>query len=151
LFTENSSFPGSDLWDVAPGGGSLKENPEKRRPEGGVPMASGMLDATAARASLAHHLWRREPDVTDLRLKIGYLGLQVLDLALTLFALSLGAQELNPLLRAAFQSPLQLTVIKVGLPLWLVWILPGRFLIPAVVLLLFVVGWDIKELAALAF
>jgi len=113
-------------------------------------MSSRMLDAVASRASLAHYLWRRQPDGTDLRLKISYLGLQVLDLGLTLWALAFGAQELNPLLRAALDSPVQLLVIKVGLPLWLVWVLPGRFLIPAIVLLLFVVGWDVKELAALA-
>jgi hypothetical protein len=119
-------------------------------PEGGAPVSHGMLDAAAARASLAHHLWRRQPDGLDLRLKISYLGLQVLDFGLTLFALGLGASELNPFLRAALNSPVQLLVIKVGLPLWLVWVLPGRFLIPAIVLLLFIVGWDVKELAALA-
>jgi len=109
-----------------------------------------MLDAVASRESLAHYLWRRQPDGTDFRLKISYLGLEVMDLGLTLLAIGLGAHELNPFVRAALGPPVQLLVIKVGLPLWLVWVLPGRFLIPAIMLLLFVVGWDVKELAALA-
>ena len=125
---------------------------ENRSPAGkeARPLSFRMLDAVASRASLAHHLWRRQPDGTDFRLKISYLGLQVMDLGLTLLAIGLGAHELNPFVRAALGSPVQLLVIKVGLPLWLVWVLPGRFLIPAILLLMFVVGWDVKELAALA-
>jgi hypothetical protein len=32
------------------------------------------------------------------------------------------------------------------LPLFLAWLLPGRLLWPSIVLLTFVVGWDIREL-----
>ena len=52
---------------------------------------SPMLNAVAAPQSLWDHIWNRQPDSTDLRLKIAYLGLQVLDLILTqrmLFSLS---------------------------------------------------------------
>ena len=114
-------------------------------------MPSPMLSATAERTSLWHYIWHREPDGTDLRLKVAYLGLQVLDLILTIVAIKLGAVELNPMMRAALSSPLQMTVLKGGLPLWFVWMLPGRLLIPAIALLLFVVGWDIRQLVLLAF
>ena len=114
-------------------------------------MPSPMLAATAERTSLWDYLWHREPDATDLRLKVLYLGLQVADLVMTIIAIRFGAVELNPMMRAALHSPLQLTVLKGGLPLWFVWVLPGRILFPAIILLLFVVGWDIKELAMLAF
>jgi hypothetical protein len=114
-------------------------------------MPSPMLAATAERTSLWHSIWHREPDAADLRLKVAYIALQVLDLILTVFAIKLGAVELNPMMRAALNSPLQMTVLKGGLPLWFVWMLPGRLLIPAIVLLLFIVGWDAKELLMLAF
>ena len=106
-------------------------------------MPSPMLSATAERTSLWHYIWHREPDGTDLRLKVAYLGLQVLDLILTIVAIKLGAVELNPMMRAALRSPIQM--------LWFVWMLPGRILIPAIALLLFVVGWDIRQLVLLAF
>jgi hypothetical protein len=114
-------------------------------------MPSLMLETAAERTSLWHFIWHREPDAIDLHLKVAYLALQVLDLVLTLFAIKFGAVELNPLMRAALNSPLQMTVLKGGLPLWFVWVLPGRLLIPAIILLLLIVGWDVKELAALAF
>ena len=112
-------------------------------------MPSPMLNAVAAPQSLWDHIWNRQPDSTDLRLKIAYLGLQVLDLILTIFAIRYGAVELNPLMRAALDSPLQLAVIKGGLPLWFVWMLPGRLLVPAIVLLLLIVGWDVRQLMLL--
>ena len=87
----------------------------------------------------------------DLRLKIAYLILQVLDLALTLFAMSIGAHELNPVMRASLSSPLQLTVLKGGMPLIIAWLVPGKLLIPAILFLLFVVGWNVKELLMVLF
>ena len=82
----------------------------------------------------------------DLRLKIGYLVLQVLDLALTMFAMSIGASELNPVMRASLNSPLQLFAMKGGMPLLIAWLIPGKLLIPAILFLLFVTGWNVKEL-----
>ena len=87
----------------------------------------------------------------DLRLKIIYLVLQVLDLSLTLFAMTVGAQELNPVMRASLGSPLQITVLKGGMPLLIAWLVPGKLLIPAVAFLLFVVGWNVKELLLFIF
>ena len=85
----------------------------------------------------------------DMMLKISYLVLQVLDLGLTLLAVSLGAHELNPVIRASLASPVQLTVLKGGLPLLIAWLLPGKFLIPGILFLAVVVGWNVKELLVL--
>ena len=78
--------------------------------------------------------------------KLAYIILNLIDLGLTLFALSIGAHEYNPLLRSMANSPFQLYGAKLLLPSTVAWILPGKLLIPAVAFLLLVVGWDIREL-----
>jgi len=88
----------------------------------------------------------RNASPLDLHLKISYLVLQVLDLVLTLLAVSIGATELNPVMRASLASPLQLTVMKGGMPLLIAWLIPGKLLIPAIAFLLFVLGWNANEL-----
>ena len=105
----------------------------------------GLITA-GGRLSIARSLWGNRYDATDLTLKLTYLILQVLDLGLTLLAIALGGTELNPVMRASLSSPVQLAVMKVGLPLMLAWLLPGRFLIPAIAFLLLVLVWNIKEL-----
>jgi hypothetical protein len=54
-------------------------------------------------------------------------------------------------MRASLNSPGQLGIIKFGIPLLISWLVPGKLLIPAIVLLAGVVGWDIKELLLLLF
>lgn len=110
---------------------------------------TGFSLVSGGRLSIARSLWQSRYDSTDLALKISYLILQVLDLGLTLLAMALGASELNPVMRASLASPVQLAVMKGGLPLMLAWLLPGRFLIPGIVFLLFVVVWNVKELLML--
>jgi hypothetical protein len=83
--------------------------------------------------------------------KLSFIILNMLDLGLTLFALSQGAQELNPLMRSVVNSPLQLYTAKLVLPLFLAWLLPGKLLWPSIALLTFVVGWDVRELALFYF
>jgi hypothetical protein len=83
--------------------------------------------------------------------KLSFIILNMLDLGLTLFALSQGANELNPLMRSMVNSPLQLYTAKLVLPLFLAWLLPGKLLWPSIALLTFVVGWDIRELALFYF
>jgi len=78
--------------------------------------------------------------------KLAFILLNVLDLGLTVFAVSNGAHELNPLMRAAFASPFQLLMIKLVIPVFLAWLIPGKLLLPAIALLAFVAGWNIKEL-----
>ena len=83
--------------------------------------------------------------------KITFIILNLIDLGLTLFALSQGANELNPLMRSVVNSPLQLYVAKIALPVFLAWLLPGKLLWPSIILLTFVIGWDIRELALFYF
>ena len=81
--------------------------------------------------------------------KFAYIFLVYLDIGLTLFALRLGGQELNPYMQGVVSHPFQLLLVK-GIPaIFLAWLLPSRLLLPAVVLMLFVVGWDAKELILL--
>jgi hypothetical protein len=87
----------------------------------------------------------------DIVLKITYLSLQMFDLGLTLLAAHLGFPELNPVMRASLALPGQLAIFKFGIPLIISWFVPGRWLIPAIILLCGVVGWNVKELVCLAF
>ena len=79
-------------------------------------------------------------------LKLTFLGLNLADLGLTIFALSIGATELNPLMRTVVNIPYLLYLVKVAIPLFFAWLLPGKLLIPSIALLFFVIGWDIREL-----
>jgi hypothetical protein len=90
-------------------------------------------------------------DAWDWRFKVSYIVLQLIDLGLTLAAAQCGFAELNPFVRGLLASPLEMAVVKVFIPLLMVWVLPGRFLLPAIALLLWVIGWNVKELALLAF
>jgi hypothetical protein len=78
--------------------------------------------------------------------KLAFIILNVIDLSLTVLAMSNGAHELNPLMRSLVNSPVMLYCAKLALPLFLAWLLPGKLLIPSIVLLTFVVGWDVREL-----
>ena len=79
-------------------------------------------------------------------IKVSYLLLQQLDLFLTVFATSAGLTEINPLMRSLLASPLQLVAVKLIIPLFIIWFVPSKLLIPAVGLLSLVVIWNIKEL-----
>ena len=78
--------------------------------------------------------------------KISFVVLNQVDLALTVLAASLGLYELNPLMKSLVAMPAMLLVVKVAIPLLIAWLAPGRLLIPAILLLLFVVCWNLKEL-----
>lgn len=88
-------------------------------------------------------------DRTDTVLKIVFLSLQLTDLTLTLVAAKYGYPELNPFMRASLGSLYKVAIIKFGVPFLISWIVPGRFLIPAIILLSAVVGWNVKELISL--
>jgi hypothetical protein len=89
---------------------------------------------------------RREHHLS-LAVKASYLILQQLDLALTVMAVSFGLNEMNPWMRAMLDSPLELVVVKLVIPLLIAWLVPYRLLIPACIFLLVVVGWNVRELA----
>ncbi len=68
------------------------------------------------------------------------------DLALTVLAVSLGFFEINPLMRYLVTVPVLLLVVKSAVPLLIAWLVPGRFLLPSLILLGMVVVWNIREL-----
>lgn len=85
-------------------------------------------------------------ETSDLVFKLTYLSLHLVDLVLTVAAAHYGFPELNPFMRASLSSPSQLAIFKFGIPLLISWLVPGKFLIPGIVLLLGIVGWNVKEL-----
>ena len=93
----------------------------------------------------------RQRDKTDTVLKAVFLSLQLIDFALTLVAARYGYPELNPLVRASLDSAYVMAVFKFVIPVCISWFVPGRWLVPAILLLSGVVGWNIKELVLLAF
>ena len=83
--------------------------------------------------------------------KVSFVLLNQLDLALTVFAVSMGFYELNPLVRSLLAAPLLLLLIKIALPLLIAWLAPGKLLLPAIILLCLVVSWNVKELLIFLF
>ncbi|MBI2868669.1 MAG: hypothetical protein HYX96_02445 [Chloroflexi bacterium] len=80
--------------------------------------------------------------------KFSFVLLNQLDLVLTVIAISLGFSELNPWMRGWLESPPQLLLFKAVAPLFIAWLVPGKLLLPSILLLGLVLGWDIKELVA---
>ena len=93
----------------------------------------------------------RQRDKTDTVLKAVFLSLQLIDLALTLVAARYGYPELNPFVKASLSSFYLTVVFKFFIPVLISWFVPGRWLVPAILLLCGVVGWNAKELIMLAF
>lgn len=83
--------------------------------------------------------------------KAWYILLQQVDLALTALAMSLGLWEHNPVMRSLLATPIQLVTVKMVIPLLIVWLVPGKLLVPALLFLGLVVGWNIKELLGFFF
>jgi len=92
----------------------------------------------------------REPWGT-FALRASYVLLSQLDLILTILAVSLGLSELNPVMRHLLSALPQLLVVKLAVPLLIAWFIPSKLLIPAIILLVMVVGWDVKELLIFLF
>lgn len=78
--------------------------------------------------------------------KASFILLSQFDLTLTVLAMYLGLAELNPFIRYLVQIPALLLVIKLGIPVLIAWLMPGRLLWPSIGLLVLVVIWNIKEL-----
>ena len=72
--------------------------------------------------------------------------LNQMDLILTIVAVSLGLAELNPLMRGLVAAPGLLLFVKSVVPIVIAWLAPGRLLLPAILLLICIIAWDIKEL-----
>jgi hypothetical protein len=78
--------------------------------------------------------------------KLVFIGLNLLDLILTLLSFSLGLTELNPIVIYLYTNPIYIWVAKFAIPVIIAWVIPGKLLIPAISLLALVIGWDVKEL-----
>ena len=78
--------------------------------------------------------------------KISFLLLHHLDLLLTVLAVSRGLYEMNPLMRYLVTVPVLLLAVKSALPWLIAWLVPGRLLLPASILLGIIVVWNIREL-----
>jgi hypothetical protein len=103
---------------------------------------------TTLRGELARYFtvaeWKK-----GLVIKVAYVLLHQADILLTSFALSAGFQEINPVIRASLETPVLILVLKLFIPLIIAWLVPARLLIPAIVLLLVIVGFNLAQLAAL--
>lgn len=84
-----------------------------------------------------------------LSIKAAYVLLHQADILLTTFAVSAGLREVNPVVNASLGAPVQLLTLKLFIPLLIAWLVPARFLIPAIVLLLAVIGLNLAHLGAL--
>ena len=78
--------------------------------------------------------------------KVSFVLLHQVDVVLTVLAISLGFSELNPLMRYWVTVPHQLAIFKLAIPLLIAWLIPGKLLIPAIILLSLLVSWNVKEL-----
>ena len=67
---------------------------------------------------------------------------------LTLVAMHLGFDELNPCVNFLLEMPVLLVLVKGILPILFAWLIPGRLLWPTIVLLLGVAVWNLEELIA---
>jgi hypothetical protein len=92
----------------------------------------------------------RQRDTTDTLLKVVFLSLQLIDFALTLVAARCGFPELNPFMKISLDSLYKLAVFKFFIPVLISWFVPGRWLLPAILLLCGILGWNIRELILLA-
>ena len=82
--------------------------------------------------------------------KVSFVLLNQLDLILTIAAINAGLYELNPLMRHLVAIPPLLITIKLVIPVLIAWLAPGKLLLPAIILLIFVISWNIKELLPFA-
>jgi len=78
--------------------------------------------------------------------KFSLILLIYLDLVLTIYAMSLGFLELNPHMQTLLANPLHLLLTKVIAPLFIAWLAPAKLLLPAIGFMIFVIGWNTKEL-----
>jgi hypothetical protein len=83
--------------------------------------------------------------------KLAFILLNWFDLILTMFALTIGANEMNPLMRGMFGAPILVYCAKIVIPMFFAWLLPGKVLIPSIGLLVLVAAWNIKELVIFFF
>jgi hypothetical protein len=83
--------------------------------------------------------------------KLSYILLELVDLGLTLLALQLGLNELNPIIATASKTPIFLLALKLVIPVFIAWLIPRKLLWPSILFVAFVVFWDLKEIVIYLF
>ena len=78
--------------------------------------------------------------------KASFVLLSQFDLAATVLAVYLGFTELNPFIRLIINIPILLLMVKLAIPIIIAWLVPGKLLLPAIVLLALAAIWNIKEI-----
>jgi hypothetical protein len=86
-----------------------------------------------------------------LSIRVTYVVLQLADFLMTVFAVNAGFEEMNPVMRGLLGTPVQLVIFKLITPLAIAWLVPARLLLPALLLLLVVIGFNVKELLFLMY
>jgi hypothetical protein len=99
-------------------------------------------NSTAARSMLEGAATFRRDSIA----KLTFVILIYLDVVMTMGALSFGMSELNVLARMIFQNPIYVLALKVAPPPLIAWLLPGKLLVPSIAFMVFVIGWNTKEL-----
>jgi hypothetical protein len=84
-----------------------------------------------------------------LSIKAAYVLLHQADILLTSFAISAGFHEINPVIKASLETPVLILFLKLFIPIIIAWLVPARLLIPAIVLLLIIVGLNLAQLTVL--
>ncbi len=84
-----------------------------------------------------------------LSIKVAYVLLHQADILLTAFAVAAGFRELNPVISASLDAPVLLLALKLLIPLVIAWLVPAKLLIPAIVLLVAVIGLNLAQFASL--
>jgi hypothetical protein len=85
------------------------------------------------------------------REKLLFILLCEFDLTFTVVAVSMGFTEVNPFMKFLICVPVLLIFIKLVLPVVIAWLMPGRLLIPSMVVLALVTIWNVKEIALFFF
>jgi hypothetical protein len=93
----------------------------------------------------------KKKDKIDTALKVAFLTLQMADLMLTLVAARNGWIELNPVMRAQLDALYKIMLFKFAVPILVSWFVPGRLLIPAILLLCGILGWNFHQMICLMF
>jgi hypothetical protein len=80
-----------------------------------------------------------------LGIKAAYVLLHQANILLTGFAVSVGAEEINPVIKASLGAPVYLLVLQLFIPLPIAWLVPAKLLIPAIVLLAVIIGFNLAQ------
>lgn len=105
-----------------------------------------------SQSSLKQHSLTGEGDqwyLKGITIKITFVLLHQIDLALTMLAVSLGLSELNPVMTNLLDQPLLLILTKLAFPLLIVRFVPYKLLIPATLFLFLALGWNARQLILL--